>query len=133
MRPLYLSLFGLVLIAAGCASQPETASDLRPPPKAAEPDTRRTEPKSNSTSKSALIVTPNPVLTGRVVSFNAIGRFVVLNFPVGHLPMLEQRLDLFRQGIKIGEVKVTGPQRDDHVVADVTMGEAQAGDEVRAR
>jgi hypothetical protein len=80
-----------------------------------------------------LIITSQPVLTGRVASFNPSGRFVVLNFPVGHLPALEQQLNLYRQGVKVGEVKVTGPQRDDHIVADVISGEAQPGDEARER
>ena len=78
-----------------------------------------------------MIVSSKPVLTGRVSSFNATGRFVVLNFPVGHLPAMEQRLEVFRQGVKVGEVKVTGPQRDDHIVADLVTGEAASGDEVR--
>jgi hypothetical protein len=115
----------LTLLLAGCAApQPKPVGDLPPPTKAKS---------AKQNPKSALLVTPNPVLTGHVVSFNATGRFVVLNFPVGHLPALEQRLALFRQGVKVGEVKVTGPQRDDHVVADVTEGEARAGDEVRER
>jgi hypothetical protein len=78
-----------------------------------------------------LIVTPNPVLVGRVASFNATGRFVVLNFPVGHMPYTGQRLDVFRAGVKVGKVKVSGPQRDDHIVADLAEGESKAGDEVR--
>jgi len=31
----------------------------------------------------------------------------------------------------VGEVKVTGPQRDNDTVADLVTGTAQAGDEVR--
>ena len=65
--------------------------------------------------------------------YNDAGRFVVLEFPVGHMPASEQRLFVYRGGLKVGEIKVTGPQRDDHIVADLTGGEAQAGDEVRDR
>jgi hypothetical protein len=94
---------------------------------------RRSKPVTNrDNAASKLIVTPNPVLQGRVVSANATRRFVVLNFPIGHLPVLEQRLDVYRQGIKVGEVKVTGPQRDDHIVADITAGQVAPGDEVKA-
>ncbi len=76
-------------------------------------------------------MTPATGLTGKVVRTNSAARFVVLNFPIGHLPALDQRMTLYRQGLKVGEVKVTGPQLDDNVVADLVTGEAQVGDEVR--
>jgi hypothetical protein len=77
------------------------------------------------------IVTPDNSLTARVVSYNASGRFVVLSFPVGQMPKLEQGLFLYRDGMKVGEVKITGPQRENNIVADLVTGEAQVGDEVR--
>lgn len=54
---------------------------------------------------------PGPTLTGRVAVYNEAGRFVVLDFPIGHLPANEEVMFVFRQGLKVGEVKVTGPQR----------------------
>ncbi len=78
-----------------------------------------------------LIVTPDNSLEGKIVRWNGAGRFVVINFPIGHLPAIEQRLVVYRMGLKVGEVKVTGPQVDDIVVADVTSGEAAEGDVVR--
>jgi hypothetical protein len=33
--------------------------------------------------------------------------------------------------MKVGELKVTGPARDQNTVADITAGEAQPGDEAR--
>jgi hypothetical protein len=42
-------------------------------------------------------------------------------------------MNVYRRGLKVGEVKVTGPQRDDNIVADITAGEAAVGDEVRDR
>jgi hypothetical protein len=33
--------------------------------------------------------------------------------------------------LKVGEVRVSGPQRDDNIVADLVTGTAAAGDEVR--
>ena len=77
------------------------------------------------------IVTPDNSLTARVVSYNASGRFVVLSFPVGQMPKLEQGLFLYRDGMKVGEVKITGPQRENNIVADLVTGEAEVGDEVR--
>jgi hypothetical protein len=80
-----------------------------------------------------LIVTPETALVGRVVKVNSAGRFVVLNYPVGRLPALEQRLSLYRQGLKVGEVRIAGPQYDDNIVADVVEGEAALGDAARSQ
>ena len=77
------------------------------------------------------IVTPDNSLTARVATYNATGRFVVLSFPVGQMPNLDQTLFLYRNGLKEGEVKITGPQHDNDIVADLVTGTAQAGDEVR--
>jgi hypothetical protein len=79
------------------------------------------------------VVTPDNSLAGKVVSYNSVGRFVVLNFPARRMPKMDQRLFLYRTGLKVAEVKVTGPQNDDDTVADVVSGDAQAGDEVRDR
>lgn len=80
-----------------------------------------------------LIITPETALSGKVLKVNREARFVVLNFPVGQLPAVDQRLNVYRRNLKVGEVKVTGPQREDNIVADITVGEAEAGDEVRDR
>jgi hypothetical protein len=77
------------------------------------------------------IVTPDASLAGKVVSYNSVGRFVVLNFPAGRLPKMDQKLFLYRAGLKVAELNVTGPQSDDNTVADVVSGEARVGDEVR--
>jgi hypothetical protein len=78
-----------------------------------------------------LIVTPENALVGKVATVNTAGRFVVLNFPLGKMAGVGQSLNLYRRGLKVGEVKVTGPQRDDNIVADVVTGDAEAGDEAR--
>jgi hypothetical protein len=46
---------------------------------------------------------------------------------------VDQTLFLYRDGLKVGEVKITGPQKDENIVADLLHGEARAGDEVRDR
>lgn len=104
-----------VLLASGCAGR------LRGPAATAF------QPGSGS----QLIVTPETRLIGKVVTFDPDARFAVLNFPIGHLPVLGQRLSVYRLGLKVGEIKVTGPQRDDNIVGDVTAGDARKGDEVR--
>lgn len=68
---------------------------------------------------------------GRVASVNPTLRFVVMDFPLRKMPALEQRLNVYRNGQKIGEVKVTGPSLDTTIAGDIITGEAQIGDEVR--
>ena len=86
-------------------------------------------PATNQT----LIVTPENALVGKVAMVNTTARFVVLNFPLGKMAAVEQRLNLYRRGLKVGEVKVTGPQREDNIVADLVAGEAGVGDEARSQ
>ncbi|HEX3625219.1 MAG TPA: hypothetical protein VH280_07330 [Verrucomicrobiae bacterium] len=54
---------------------------------------------------------------------------MVLSFPLGRMPQTGQTLFIYRAGIKVGEAKITGPQRDNDIVADLTTGDAEAGDE----
>ena len=56
---------------------------------------------------------------------------MVLSFPVGQMPQNGQTFFLYRAGMKIGQVKITGPQRDNDTVADLIEGDAQQGDDVR--
>jgi hypothetical protein len=46
---------------------------------------------------------------------------------------MEQRMNVYRHVLKVGEVKVTGPQIEDNVVADIVEGESGLGDEVREK
>jgi hypothetical protein len=86
-----------------------------------------------SGTNETLIAIPRNALLGKVAVANTTARFVVLNFPLGKMAAADQLLDVYRRGLKVGEVKVTGPQRQDNIVADLVSGEAEVGDEVRSR
>jgi hypothetical protein len=77
------------------------------------------------------IVTADTSMAATVAMYNPVGRFVVLNFPVGGLPRHDQIFFIYHGGLKAGEAKITGPERDNSVVADLISGTAQTGDEVR--
>jgi len=109
--PLFAAL--LTLAAGGCAWLPKAPS--------AQP----------ATAAPAAIVTPDYSLAAKVVSVNTVGRFVVLSFPAGQMPKMDQVLFLYRAGLKVAEVHVTGQQLDNYIVADLASGEAQVGDTVR--
>ncbi len=91
----------------------------------------RTAPAAPAPAASKTIVTPDVSLAAKVVSINTVGRFVVVSFPPGALPKLQTTLFLYRGGLKVAELKVTGPQEDTNIVADLVSGEAQVGDTVR--
>jgi hypothetical protein len=91
--------------------------------------------RHSSTAKPApasqTIVTPDPSLEAKVISVNTVGRFVVLGFPGGQLPKLQQALFIYHAGLKVAEVKITGPQQENNIVADLVSGAAKVGDTVR--
>jgi len=94
------------------------------PPQPATIDPARTN--------GGLIVTPDEGLRGKVQSANENLRFAVLTF-MGRMPEIDQRLIVYRRGLKVGEVRITGPREDSNIVADIVAGEAAAGDDVTER
>jgi hypothetical protein len=107
-------VLSLALVAGGCAGKP-------PPKFIVKPAAKNTAP----------ILTPDYAIAAQVISVNTNGRFVVLNYPTGPLPKLDQPLFLYRSGLKMAELRVSGPQEDNHTIADIISGTAQAGDTVR--
>jgi hypothetical protein len=110
-------LLSAVILGAGCAA-----------PKTSPPTVVGAPPAAPS---SRPIVTPDLRSVGRVAMVNMQGRFVVLSFPPGPVPQPGERLNVNHAGLKIGEIKITGPQRDYDTVADLTQGEANVGDEAK--
>ena len=84
-----------------------------------------------SSEQPQVTIVPETGLQGKIVRVNASLRFVVLNFPIGRMATVEQQFNIYRQGAKVGAAKVTGPQQDDNIIADIVEGEAEVGDEVR--
>jgi hypothetical protein len=121
----------LILLAAlllcGCFSK--KAEPQFPPVSGAN----SSQQVAGASGNPKLIVTPGKSLVGKVAFVHPTARFVVINFPVGHLPAVEQHFNLYRAGLKVGEAKITGPQYDDNVVADLLSGESEIGDQARDR
>ena len=82
--------------------------------------------------KRGLIVTPAAGSVGKVVALNPQARYVVVSFPIGQVPPIGHRMNLYRDGLKTGEAKVTGPQKENITIADIQVGDPQIGDEMRA-
>jgi hypothetical protein len=123
-----LPLLLAALLFAGCKSPDEQIYGKQPAknvPPAGSPKTTATTPQPQP------IVTPETSLTATVVSYNSVGRFVVLNYPMNQMPKQDQTLFVYRNGLKVGQLKVTGPQRDTHIVADLVSGDVRPNDVVR--
>ena len=127
MRLAYLVAF-CTLLFTGCAW---FRSGTNPSGGQAKNAKQAASPRANPDNKR-LIVTPAGTAAGKVVSVNSSARYAVLSFPVGQVPPLGGRLSIYHGGLKAGEAKVTGPQRDNITIADLVSGEAQIGDEARA-
>jgi hypothetical protein len=129
MRISLLVVLLLTLSFTGCFWKKHGSKQATPAPRTGAPAAATRAANTNQT----LIVTPEHAQVGKVALVNTVGRFVVLNFPFGKMAPVEQRLSLYRRGLKVGEVKVTGPAREDNIVADLVTGEAEVGDEARAQ
>jgi hypothetical protein len=115
MRNFVLFLSGS-LILSGCALFPSAPN--------------QNQPKTTENRAPELIVRLADSNLGRVAKVNP--KFAVLTFPFGSLPGPGQSLNVYRDGKKVAELKVTGPQHDINTVADIVSGEVQLNDEVRA-
>jgi hypothetical protein len=80
---------------------------------------------------NALIVVPSSVVRGKVAAVNPTARYVILSYPIGHLPAPDRRLAVYRRGLKVAEIRVGSQRLDTNAVADILTGDCEAGDEVR--
>lgn len=136
MRPWVVTLAAfVVMVVSGCKSQetPAEASSRKIPSTAKGgglgPETRVINATTN-------VANPAPVVlpaSGRVHTVNAGLRFVVIDYTLGGIPPLQSLLDVFRGNERVGQVRLSGPERNGFVAADVTDGFLQVGDEVRLR
>src|SRR5438067_343107 len=90
-----LALFTVTGCGTKKAATP-TAYSALPGLTAGTPDT--------TISRQPLAITPEKGLNGKVVSVDASARFVVVGFAAGRLPAQEQRFNIYRQGLKVGQI-----------------------------
>lgn len=67
---------------------------------------------------------------GLVLRVSTKARFATLSFPLARLPEPGQYLDVWRTNSIVGQVRVSGPGRDEVIIADLVAGDCQSGDEV---
>jgi PBP1b-binding outer membrane lipoprotein LpoB len=113
-----LGLLGATLLLAGCS-----LFHHKPAPNPAPPE---------MTSPPKTVIKPDLRVSGQVAMVNTEARFVVISFPRGSVPRTGQRLNVYRNSSKVGEVTVTGPQHENDTVADINVGDIQVHDEAKA-
>jgi hypothetical protein len=125
---LMLVLSGALLV--GC-KHPKPSDAAAAPSQT--PATKRTDKKSGETKGTAAQASPIMEAAGKVASVNPELRFVVIDFALNPVPKVDQRMSVYRQGQKVGEVKISSQARNSIIAADITAGEAKIGDEVRPK
>ncbi|MFM1943328.1 MAG: hypothetical protein RI897_2310 [Verrucomicrobiota bacterium] len=75
-------------------------------------------------------VLPDERPRGRIVTVNLPLRYVVMDFELSTPPEIGQRMDVFREGLKIGEVQLSGPIMGSAAAGDIVTGQAAVGDTV---
>ena len=120
-----------IVILVGCAKtkNKSAARQTAKEPKVAAKAKGASTPSTQT--NSAPIITPDYSASGRVAHINATARFAVLTFTGGTVPSRSHPLFVYRNGLKVGELKVTGPQEGNSTVADIVSGDVQKNDEVR--
>jgi len=112
--PLFICLLTLALAVSGCRTGSKTKTAER-----------------SSDDSTNIVLTPNLKPVGRIAHVNKPGRFVVVNYTLGPIPRPDQRIFAYRNGLRIAELRVTGPEEDTNTVADILAGDPQIQDEVR--
>lgn len=140
MRVTFVCLLGATgLLLSGCKhAQPSSNPAAEKPSKKAKAVAKPAPEKMGAREMTAVPTsTPPPQAvavaepSGKIASVNSGLRFVVIDFGLNVAPAADQRLGVYRQGQKVGEVKISGQGRNNIIAADITAGEAAVGDEIR--
>jgi hypothetical protein len=80
-------------------------------------------------------VGPSPAQLGpapaRIVSLNSEHDFVVIDYTSQMIPDTGTTVNIYRNGKRVGAVRITEPMRAQFATADIVEGEVHVGDEAR--
>jgi hypothetical protein len=114
------------LLGCGKTASPSAKDSLQ-----AAPGKTGAAQNDSATKAPRPLVTPSNDAIGKVVSVNQKARYAVLSYAIGTVPGIDTRVYAYRNGLKVGELRVSGPQRENNTIADLLAGECQAGDDVK--
>lgn len=83
---------------------------------------------SSLSSGSTRIAEPTGNVRGVVVTVNTKAKFVVVKYNYRAIPSIGKVLSVLRNGVKVGQIKVTKPVKPPHSTADIIDGDIQRGD-----
>jgi hypothetical protein len=89
------------------------------------------KPRVSNEPLKAELVRPRDAGTAKVLRVEERLRFVVLDYSLSPIPPFGTKLDVERDGQKVGELKVTGPANGVTTAADIVNGTLQPGDLAR--
>jgi predicted small lipoprotein YifL len=121
-RVLVVLIFSVSLVGCGLFGKKKT-------PDASNPPVAETKKKEAKPTKQ--IITNPQTAPGKVASVNMEGRFAVITFPYSTTAPSSGKVNVYRKNLKVGEVRITGPSKDNNTVGDILSGEVLAGDEIR--
>ncbi len=132
----FAATLAFTLSLAGCASNDGDPSSDRPavqtiPSKGGGLVTefQPSDPTTKSdNAESEPLVLPT---SGRIHTINAGLRFVVVDYTLGGAPPLESLVNVYRGNQRVGQIRLTGPERNGFIAADIVEGILQTDDEVR--
>ena len=134
MRFVWVFLLAASLLQGCKHASPAIAPGVTLPgkkPQPAAPKSGHATPTATSPKDKFPRATPFLESKGKVRAIHSTSRFVVIDFYLSRLPQIGQRMNLYRQGLKVGEVKISGPEISQYIAADIVAGDAQVGDEAR--
>jgi len=120
-KPALINAVLCIILLAGCATRPTVTKPTAP---------AGTTRPTNMVAPTKNLVEPDTMLVGRIIKVNAKEQFVLISFPIGCLPRPEQPLYVYRNSLKVGELKATRHMLDELVIADIVSGECAPGDAV---
>ena len=130
--PRLLTLLSILLLGAACAGT-KVSKDGTTPPAPKEKGRSSAPPKpAKGQPDPGPVITPVSAFSGRVVLVNGPLKYLVAEGTIGRLPPVEQRLNIYRDGQKIGEAVVSNQSRGANFAADILQGEARVGDTLRS-
>ena len=101
--------FALACALAGCVAPKKDTKPPAPPPD----------------------VKPLTPILGKVLVVNTDLKYVVVDFALSRPPIPGDLFNVFRMGMKVGEVRINNLSTAANFAADITAGEVKVGDEVR--
>ena len=123
----------LIPAGVGCRTSDDPApSSARTQPVATKGGRIATPDAAPAATNAPPVAAPGILpASGRIHALNPGLRFVVIDYTLGGLPPLQSLLHVYRGTERVGQVRLSGPERNGFAAADIVEGILQVGDEVR--